>query len=86
MLNEKIVAIGLKIQEEQQARTNVILGIVMVLSTLASIQQIQGYIVITQKWLGLNDNESISIVVILVLGIGLYVFGKSILKWIKKRK
>ena len=85
LLNEKIVAIGLKIQEEQQARTNVILGIVMVLSTLASIQQIQGYLVLTQKWLGLNDNESISIVVILVLGIGLYVFGKSILKWIKKK-
>jgi hypothetical protein len=42
LLNEKIVAIGLKIQEEQQGRTNVILAIVMVLSTLASIQQIQG--------------------------------------------
>ena len=84
LLNEKIVAIGLKIQEEQQARTNVILGIVMVLSTLASIQQIQGYIVITQKWLGLNDEETISIVIILVLGILFFVFGKTVLKKIKK--
>ena len=86
LLNEKIVAIGLKIQEEQQARTNIILGFVMVLSTLASIQQIQGYFVLTQNWLGLTDNETISIVVILVLGIVIYVYGKNILKWIKKRK
>jgi hypothetical protein len=84
LLNEKIVAIGLKIQEEQQARTNVILGIVMVLSTLASIQQIQSYIVLTQKWLGLNDEETISIVIILVLGILFFVFGKTILKKINK--
>jgi hypothetical protein len=84
LLNEKIVAIGLKIQEEQQARTNVILGIVMVLSTLASIQQIQSYIVLTQKWLGLNDEETISIVIILVLGILFFVFGKTILKKIIK--
>jgi hypothetical protein len=81
-----MIAVGQKIQEEQQARTNVILGIVMVLSTLASIQQIQGYIILTQKWIGLNDNETLSIVIALVLGVVLYVYGKKILKWIKKRK
>jgi hypothetical protein len=86
LLNEKMIAVGQKIQEEQQARTNVILGIVMVLSTLASIQQIQGYIILTQKWIGLKDNETLSIVIVLVLGIVLYVYGKNILKWIKKRK
>jgi hypothetical membrane protein len=52
---------------------------------LASIQQIQGYLVIVQKWLGLSINETISIAGILVLGTVFFVFGKPILKWIKKK-
>ncbi len=90
LLNEKIVAVGQKIQEEQQDRTNKILGIVTVLSSLSSAQPVYDYLIIGQKILGWNVAfywiATISIVMLLVAGIAFYVFGKTILKWIKKRK
>ena len=90
LLNEKIVAVGQKIQEEQQDRTNKILGIVTVLSSLSSAQPVYDYLIIGQKILGWNVafywSVTISIVLLLLGGVAFYVFGKNILKWIKKRK
>jgi hypothetical protein len=90
LLNEKIVAVGQKIQEEQQDRTNKILGIVTVLSSLSSAQPVYDYLIIGQKILGWNVavywTITISIVLLLLGGVAFYVFGKNILKWVKKRK
>ena len=90
LLNEKIVAVGQKIQEEQQDKTNKILGIVTVLSSLSSAQPVYDYLVIGQKYLGwdvaLYWTVAILIVLILGGGVGFYVFGKNILTWIKKRE
>ena len=90
LLNEKIVAVGQKIQEEQQDRTNKILGIVTVLTSVSSVQPVYDYLIEGQKMLGWSTEiywiTTISIVLVLGAGIGFYVFGKNILKWIKKRK
>jgi hypothetical protein len=90
LLNEKIVAVGQKIQEEQQDRTNKILGIVTVLSSLSSAQPVYDYLIIGQKILGWNVafywTATISIVLLILAGVAFYVFGKNILKWFKKRK
>ncbi len=90
LLNEKIVAVGQRIQEEQQDRTNKILGIVTVLSSLSSAQPVYDYLIIGQKLLGWNVafywTVTISIVLLLLAGVAFYVFGKNILKWFKKRK
>lgn len=90
LLNEKIVAVGQKIQEEQQNRTNKILGIVTVLSSLSSINPVYNYLLAAQKWLGWTSQiywlVTFSIVLVIVSGIAFYVFGKNILKRIKKRK
>jgi hypothetical protein len=90
LLNEKIVAVGQKIQEEQQGRTNKILGIVTVLSSLSSAQPVYDYLIVGQKILGWNVafywTFTISIVLLLLGGVAFYVFGKNILKWFKKRK
>jgi len=90
LLNEKIELIGRQIQEEQQDRTNKILGIVTVLSSLSSAQPVYDYLLVGQKYLGwdvaLYWSVTISIVLVLGGGVGFYVFGKNILKWIKKRK
>lgn len=90
LLNEKIVAVGQKIQEEQQERTNKILEIVTVLTSISSFQPVYDYLVEGQKWMGWSFEiywmTAISIVFVIAGGIGFYVFGKSILKWFKKRK
>ena len=90
LLNEKIVAVGQKIQEEQQERTNKILEIVTILTSISSFQPVYDYLVEGQKWLGWSVEiywmTAISIVFVILGGIGFYVFGKSILKWFKKRK
>ena len=90
LLNEKIVAVGQRIQEEQQDRTNKILGIVTVLSSLSSAQPVYDYLIIGQKLLGWNVafywTVTISILLLLLAGVAFYVFGKNILKWFKKRK
>lgn len=90
LLNEKIVSVGQKIQEEQQDRTNKILGIVTVLTSVSSVQPVYEYLIEGQKMLGWSTEiywiTTISIVLVLGAGIGFYVFGKTILKWIKKRK
>jgi hypothetical protein len=90
LLNEKIVAVGQKIQEEQQDKTNKILGIVTVLTSVSSIQPVYEYLIEGQKMLGWSSGiywvTTISIVLVLSGGVGFYVFGKNILKWIKKRK
>ena len=90
LLNEKIVAVGQKIQEEQQERTNKILEIVTVLTSISSFQPIYDYLLEGQKWLGWSTEvywiTTLSIVIALAAGIGFYVFGKSILKWFKKIK
>ena len=88
MLNEKIVAVGQKIQEEQQDRTNKILGIVTVLTSVSSVQLVYDYLLEGQKMLGWSTQiywiTTISIVLVLGAGVGFYVFGRNILKWIKK--
>ena len=90
LLNEKIVAVGQKIQEEQQDRTNKILGIVTVLTSVSSVQPVYDYLIEGQKMLGWSTEiywiTTISIVLVLGAGVGFYVFGKTILKWIKKSK
>ncbi len=90
LLNEKIVAVGQKIQEEQQDRTNKILGIVTVLTSVSSVQPVYDYLIEGQKMLGWSAEiywaTTISIVLVLGGGVGFYVFGRNILKWIKKRK
>jgi len=90
LLNEKIVAVGQKIQEEQQDRTNKILGIVTVLSSLSSAQPVYDYLIIGQKLLGWNVafywTVTILILLLLLASVAFYVFGKNILKWFKKRK
>ena len=90
LLNEKIVAVGQKIQEEQQDRTNKILGIVTVLTSVSSVKPVYDYLIEGQKMLGWSAEiywiTTISIVLVLGAGVGFYVFGKNILKWIKKRK
>ena len=89
LLNEKIVAVGQKIQEEQQDRTNKILGIVTVLTSVSSVQPVYDYLLEGQKMLGWSTQiywiTTISIVLVLAAGVGFYVFGKTILKWIKKK-
>jgi hypothetical protein len=90
LLNEKISAVGHRIQEDQQDRTNKILGIVTVLSSVSSAQPVFDYLVIGQQWLGWNValywTITISIILLLIAGLTFYVFGKNILKWIKKRR
>ena len=90
LLNEKIVEVGQKIQEEQQDRTNKILGIVTVLTSVSSVQPVYDYLIEGQKMLGWSTQiywiTTISIVLVLGAGIGFYVFGKNILKWLKKRE
>ncbi len=90
LLNEKIVAVGQKIQEEQQDRTNKILGIVTVLTSVSSVQPVYDYLIEGQKMLGWSTEiywiTTISIVLVLGAGVGFYVFGKTILKWIKQSK
>lgn len=90
LLNEKIISVSQKIQEEQQDRTNKILGVVTVLTTISSIEPIYDYIIEGQKLV----NWSVEVywitifTVVFALGIAacFYVFGKNILKWINKLK
>ena len=90
LLNEKISAVGQRIQEDQQDRTNKILGIVTVLSSVSSAQPVFDYLVIGQQWLGWNValywTIAITLTLVVVTGIGFYIFGKTILKWFKNRK
>ena len=90
LLNEKIVAVGQKIQEEQQDRTNKILGIVTVLTSVSSVQPVYDYLIEGQKMLGWSAEiywiTTISIVLVLCGGVGFYVFGRNIIKWFNKRK
>jgi hypothetical protein len=90
LMNEKIELVGRQIQEEQQDRTNKILGIVTVLSSLSSAQPVYDYLLIGQKYLewevALYWTVAIVLTVIIGSAVGFYVFGKKILKWINKRK
>jgi hypothetical protein len=90
LLKEKIVEIGLQIQEEQQDKTNKILGVVTVLSSLSSVQPVYDYLLIGQKWLGWNSifywTASVSLALVIGLGIGFYIFGNTVIKWFKKKK
>ena len=90
IINDKIDLVGKQIQEEQQDRTNKILGIVTVLSSLSSAQPVFDYLLVGQKWLGwdvaLYWTAAITLTLLLVVGVGFYVFGKKILKWVKKHK
>jgi hypothetical protein len=90
LLNEKIVAVGQKIQDEQQNTTNKILGIVTVLTSVSSVQPVYDYLIEGQKMLGWSSQiywvTTVSIVLVLGAGVGFYVFGKTILKWIKKER
>ena len=90
LMNEKVELVGRQIQEEQQDRTNKILGIVTVLSSLSSAQPVYDYLLIGQKYLGwevaLYWTVAIVLTVIIGSAVGFYVFGKKIVKWINKRK
>ena len=90
LLNEKIDLIGMQLQEAQQDRTNKILGIVTVLSSLSSAQPLYDYLLIGQGYLGwdvaLYWTLAITLTIIIASSVAFYVFGKNILKWINKRK
>ena len=90
LLNEKIDLIGMQLQEAQQDRTNKILGIVTVLSSLSSAQPLYDYLLIGQEYLGwdvaLYWTLAITLTIIIASSVAFYVFGKNILKWINKRK
>ena len=90
LLNQKIELVGKQIQEEQQDRTNKILGIVTVLTSLSSVQTVYDYLLIGQKWLGWQAEiywvVTITAALVVGGGVGFYVFGKTVTKWFKKRK
>lgn len=90
LLNQKIELVGKQIQEEQQDRTNKILGIVTVLTSLSSVQTVYDYLLIGQKWLGWQAEiywiVTITAALVIGGGVGFYVFGKTVTKWFKKRK
>jgi hypothetical protein len=90
LLNQKIELVGKQIQEEQQDRTNKILGIVTVLTSLSSIETVYEYLLIGQKWLGWNAQiywiVTITAALVIGAGVAFYVFGQTIIKWFKKRK
>ena len=90
LMNEKVELVGRQIQEEQQDRTNKILGIVTVLSSLSSAQPLYDYLLIGQEYLGwdvaLYWTLAITLTIIIASSVAFYVFGKNILKWINKRK
>jgi hypothetical protein len=90
LLNQKIELVGKQIQEEQQDRTNKILGIVTVLTSLSSIETVYEYLLIGQKWLGWNAQiywiVTITAALVIGGGVAFYVFGKTVTKWFKKRK
>ena len=58
--------------------------------SIAKDQPVYDYLIIGQKSLGWNVafywTVTISIVLLLLGGVAFYVFGKNILKWVKKRK
>ena len=80
----------MQLQEAQQDRTNKILGIVTVLSSLSSAQPLYDYLLIGQEYLGwdvaLYWTLAITLTIIVASSVAFYVFGKNILKWINKRK
>jgi hypothetical protein len=90
LLNQKIELVGKQIQEEQQDRTNKILGIVTVLTSLSSVQTVYDYLLIGQQWLGWQAEiywvVTITAALVIGGGVGFYVFGKTVTKWFKKRK
>ena len=90
LMNEKVELVGRQIQEAQQDRTNKILGIVTVLSSLSSAQPLYDYLLIGQEYLGwdvaLYWTLAITLTIIIASSVAFYVFGKNILKWINKRK
>jgi hypothetical protein len=90
IINDKIDLVGKQIQEEQQERTNKILGIVTVLSSLSSAQAVYGYLLFGQKWLGWNFalywTVAVTVALVISGGVGFYIFGNEIIKWFKKRK
>lgn len=90
LLNQKIELVGNQIQEEQQDRTNKILGIVTVLTSLSSVQTVYDYLLIGQQWLGWQAEiywvVTITAALVVGGGVGFYVFGKTVTKWFKKRK
>lgn len=90
LLNEKIVAVGQRIQEEQQDRTNKILGIVTVLTSISSVEPVYDYLLAGQQWLGWQAEiywtATVTVGLLLGGGIAFYIFGKTLVKWIKKRK
>lgn len=89
-IDEKIIAIGLKIQEKQQDRTNKILSIVTVLTSISSFEPIYDHLLKAQKILnwknGIYWTTAISLIFVVVGGIIFYVFGKNILKWFQIKK
>ena len=90
LLNEKIVAVGQRIQEEQQDRTNKILGVVTVLTSISSVEPVYDYLLAGQQWLGWQAEiywtATVTIGLLLGGGIAFYIFGKTLVKWFKKRK
>ncbi len=90
IINEKIDLVGQKIQEEQQDRTNKILGIVTVLSSLSSAQPVYDYLLIGQKFLGWNVTLywilAITLALLVLVSVGFYVFDNKILKWFNRKK
>jgi hypothetical protein len=90
LIQDKIRVIGVQIQEEQQDRTNVILGIVTVFASFSSAQPVYEILVAGQKSLGWNNGlfwGAVFIIVISLIGLVLkYLYGKQIAKWTNKKK
>ena len=89
-IDEKIVAIGQKIQEKQQDRTNKILAIVTVLTSVSSIEPIYDYLIKAQKAVGWKNeiywSTVISVLIVFFGGIVFYIFGRNILLWFNLKK
>jgi hypothetical protein len=87
-MNEKVIKVGQKIQEEQQNKTNKILGIVTVLSSVASAGPVFDYILKLKEWLDWNEGlfwvTVITFLLITTVALVFYIFGNKFFNWKNK--
>jgi hypothetical protein len=88
LLNEKISSIGQQIQEEQQSKTNKILGLVTIVTSLSSAKPVFDYLLLFQKNIGWGDFLFWSLVSLIVITLGsalsYYIFKRNFDHWLKK--
>ena len=87
-MNEKVIKVGQKIQEEQQNKTNKILGIVTVLSSVASAGPVFDYMLKLHEWLDWNEGlfwvTVITFLLITTVALVFYIFGNKFFNWKNK--